>query len=187
LSFGDLEYKCSLEYKKKSIIGLKNPGVVLIDETNAILKRSEVNKLDAASVIETQDCPNAGDSRFDKYFCIAYRAPYTTFTFLFRPLPGSDVTSSVSLFGSVENVFWLASTLFVIVMFIRNRRLAFFGDLVPSLIFFALYAIGAGAFEGNMGSAFRHKSLILWVVILLLASTIVATKERKAENKGLIS
>jgi hypothetical protein len=138
-------------------------------------------------VIETQTCPNAGNSRFDKYFCIAYRAPYTTFTFLFRPMLGSDVTSSSSLFAAIENVFWLTSALFVMIVFIRNRRLAFFGALAPSLLFFTIYTIGAGASEGNMGTAFRHKSLILWVVILLVASTIVASRERKAENKGLIS
>ena len=67
-------------------------------------------------------------------------------------------------------------------MFIRNRRLAFFGAMAPSLLFGTIYVLAAGAYEGNMGTAFRHKSLILWVVILLLASTIVATQERKAEQ-----
>jgi hypothetical protein len=57
--------------------------------------------------------------------------------------------------------------------------------MAPSLLFFVIYTVAAGAYEGNMGTAFRHKSLILWVVILLLASTIVATKERKAESKEL--
>ena len=187
MSIGELKYLCSKESEKKSIMGLKNPGKVIFDEAEAIPVRNELNKIDAASVVETQTCPNAGNSRFDKYFCIAYRAPYTTFTFLFRPMLGSDVTSSSSLFAAIENVFWLASALFVMIMFIRNRRLAFFGALAPSLLFFTIYTIGAGAYEGNMGTAFRHKSLILWVVILLVASTIVATRERKAENKGLIS
>ena len=187
VSIGELKYICSKESEKKSIIGLKNPGKVILDEADAIPLRNELNKIDAASVIETQTCPNAGNSRFDKYFCIIFRAPYTTFTFLFRPMLGSDVTSSSSLFAAIENVFWFASALFVMIMFMRNRRLAFFGALTPSLLFFTIYTIGAGAYEGNMGSAFRHKSLILWVVILLVASTIVATKKRKAENKELIS
>jgi len=138
-------------------------------------------------VIQTQACPNAGISRFDKYFCIAYRAPYTTFTFLFRPMLGADVTSSLSLFAALENIFWFSAALFVMIMFIRNRRLAFFGALAPSLLFMSIYSVAAGAYEGNMGTAFRHKSLILWVVILLVASTIVATKERKTKNKELIS
>ena len=108
-----------------------------------------------------------------------------TFTFLFRPMLGVDVTSSSSLFAALENVFWLGAALFVVVMFIRNRRLAFFGALAPSLLFFSIYSVAAGSYEGNMGTAFRHKSLILWVVILLLASTIVATQQRKAEHQGI--
>ncbi len=173
--------------EKKRSIKLKNPGRAVLDQADAIPYHHEVNKVDAASVIETQACPNAGNTRFDKYFCIAYRAPYTTFTFLFRPMLGADVTSSSSLFAALENIFWFSAGLFVLIMFIRNRRLAFFDALAPSLLFFVLYAVAAGAYEGNMGTAFRHKSLILWVVILLLGSTIVATKERKAENRDLIS
>ena len=187
VTLNGVKYLCTSKVEKKTIIELKNPGREVIDQADNIPYKQEVNQLDAASVIKTQACPNAGTSRFDKYFCIAYRAPYSTFTFLFRPMLGSDVTSSSSLFATIENVFWLASALFVMIMFIRNRRLAFFGALAPSLLFFSIYAVGAGAYEGNMGTAFRHKSLILWVVILLLASTIVATKERKAENRELTS
>jgi hypothetical protein len=176
---------CSKEVEKKSIVGLKNPGVELVGQADAILQRHEGNKIGAASAIKTLSCPITGESRLDNYFCIAYRAPFTTFTFLFRPILGADVTSSSSLFAAIENVFWLTASLFVIVMLIRNRRLAFFSALAPSLIFFSIYTLGAGAYEGNMGTAFRHKSLILWVVILLLASTIVATQQRKAEREGI--
>ena len=98
---------------------------------------------------------------------------------------GPDVTSSSSLFAAIENVFWLVAFIFVVIMFIRNRRLAFFGALAPSLLFFSLYSVAAGAYEGNMGTAFRHKSLILWVVLLLIASTIVATQQRKSEQQGI--
>jgi hypothetical protein len=185
VEFNGRKYLCETYVKEKSTVQLKNPGSVIIDQADAIPTRSEVNKQGAASAIETQVCPNAGDTRFDKYFCIAYRAPYTTYTFLVRPMLGADVTSNSSLFAAVENIFWLGALLFVAVMFIRNRRLAFFGALAPSLLFFSIYSVAAGAYEGNMGTAFRHKSLILWVVILLLASTIVATKERKAENREL--
>ena len=170
---------------EKKTIKLKNPGRVVLEQTDAIPYHNEVNKIDAASVIETQACPNAGDTRFDRYFCIVYRAPYTTFTFLFRPMLGADVTSSSSLLAALENIIWFSAALFVLIMFIRNRRLAFFGALAPSLLFMSIYSVAAGAYEGNMGTAFRHKSLILWVVILLLASTFAATKERKAENREL--
>ena len=185
VSIGESKYLCSKEVEKKSIVGLKNPGVALVDQADAIPIRHEVNKVGAASAIKTLVCPITGESRLDKYFCIAYRAPYMTFTFLFRPMLGVDVTSTPSLFAALENIFWLGAAIFVLVMFIRNRRLAFFGALAPSLLFFAIYSVAAGSYEGNMGTAFRHKSLILWVVLLLLASTIVATQQRKAEQQGI--
>ena len=179
------KFSCEKKVEKKSIVGLKNPGAVLVDQADAIPVRNENTKVGAASVIQTLSCPFTGESRFDKYSCIAYRAPYTTYTFLVRPILGADVTSSSSLFAAMENTFWLGAFLFVIFMLILNRRLAFFGALAPSLLFFTLYSVGAGASEGNMGTAFRHKSLILWVVLLLIASTIVATQQRKAEREGI--
>ena len=178
-------YRCTEILKKEKSIELKNPGVVVIDRVKVIPYYHEVNKLSAESIIKTQSCPIMRDPRFDKYFCIAYTAPYTTYTFLFRPLLGADVTSNSSLFAAVENIFWLSAFLFVVVMFIRNGRLAFFGALAPSLLFFSIYSVAAGAYEGNMGTAFRHKSFILWVVLLLIASTIVATQQRKAERDGI--
>ena len=184
---GDTRYKCLNKVEKKTIVGLKNPGSTVVDQADAIPLHHELNQVGAASVIRTVTCPVRGESKVGKYLCLAYRAPYSTFTFLFRPMIGSDVTSSSSLFAATENIFWLAAFLFIIVMFIRNRRLAFFGALAPSLLFMTIYVVAAGAYEGNMGTAFRHKSLILWVVILLLASTIVATQQRKAELEGISS
>ena len=162
-----------------------SPLASLINQADSIPNRHRVNKIDAASAIKTLACPITKESRFQKYLCAAYRAPYTTYTFLVRPMLGADVTSTQSLFAAVENVFWLGAFLFIILMFIRNRRLAFFGALAPSLLFFVIYSLTAGAYEGNMGTAFRHKSFLLWVVILLLASTIVATQQRKAEQQGI--
>jgi hypothetical protein len=162
-----------------------SPLTSLINQADAIPKRHKLNKIDDSSTIKTLACPITGESRSQKYFCIAYRAPYTTYTFLVRPMLGADVTSTHSLLAAVENVFWLGAFIFIIVMFIRNRRLAFFGALAPSLLFFSLYVVPAGAHEGNMGTAFRHKSLILWVVLLLIAATIVATQQRKAEQEGI--
>ena len=170
---------------KKKIETKSNPGYALAKEIESIDYHREANQVGAASVIETFPCPVNVETNTDKYFCMAYRAPYTTFTFLFRPMLGADVTSSSSLVAAAENIFWLVALICVIVMFVRNRKLAFLGSLTPSLVFFSLYTVGAGAYEGNMGTAFRHKSLILWVVLLLIASTIVATQERKAEQQGI--
>jgi hypothetical protein len=137
--------------------------------------KQEVNQLAAASVIESQSCPREGpalgtapSTRFDTYFCIAWRAPYMVSTFLFRPILGVDVTSTSSLIAAVENIFWLLLFIAIIVLAIRRRAISFFAPVLPALIFFGLYVLGASAYQGNMGTGFRHKSLILWAVLLLI-------------------
>ncbi len=105
-------------------------------------------------------------------------------TFLFRPLIGIDITSTSSLIAAIENIAWLGAFIFIVILLIRKRRLAFIGPLAPSLIFFMLYCVGAGSYEGNMGTAFRHKSLILWVILMLSASVIVAENRPKSRNES---
>ena len=177
ITIQEVVYSCRKIGEKEDFSGFKTPEELLIGQTLAIPDRHKVNQEDAASAIQTLGCPNNGETKFDKYFCIAWRAPYMVSTFLFRPFIGLDVTSSSSLFAAVENIAWLGACIFIIVMLIRKRRLAFFGPLAPSLIFFMLYIVGAGSYEGNMGTAFRHKSLILWVVLLTVASVIAAQKK----------
>jgi hypothetical protein len=147
----------------------------LLTAGEAVANKQEVNQLDAASVIETQNCPREAPSlaavpptKSDTYFCIAWRAPYMVSTFLFRPILGLDVTSTSSLIAAVENIFWLGLFVTIIVLAIRRRAISFLVPILPTLIFLVLYVLGASAYQGNMGTAFRHKSLILWAVLLLI-------------------
>jgi hypothetical protein len=148
------------------------------------------NQLDAASVIKTQSCPRQTPSlsstpstKFDTYFCIAWRAPYMISIFLIRPFVGVDVTSTSSLIAALENLIWM--TLFALILFLitKYRHISFLSSLLPSIVFFVFYVSGASAYQGNMGTGFRHKSLILWVVLLM----IFALVWRKTESPGLNS
>ena len=180
----EIEYKCKKTGTKRNLSGLQNPGEIIVNETIAIPSRHKGNQVDAASAIQTLPCPVTEESETDKYFCLAWRAPYMTATFLFRPLIFIDTTSASSLIAAVENIAWLGAFIFIMIMMIKKRRLAFIGPLAPSLIFFILYCVGAGSYEGNMGTAFRHKSVILWVVLLLIASVTVAEKRPKSRNES---
>ena len=99
-------------------------------------------------------------------------------TFLLRPIIGVDVTSTSSLIAAVENIFWLVLFITIIVLAIRRRTISFLAPILPALIFFALYVLGASAYQGNMGTGFRHKSLVLWVLLMLT----FALAWRKTEN-----
>ncbi len=179
----ETEYICKKIGTKTDLSGLQNPGQLLVDQTEAIPDRHKGNQVAAASAIQTLSCPITEESKFDKYLCMSWRAPYMAATFLFRPLIAIDVTSTSSLFAAIENIAWLGAFIFIVVMLIRKRQLAFFGPLTPSLIFFTLYCVGAGSYEGNMGTAFRHKSLILWVVLLLVGSVVAAKKRPNSGNE----
>jgi hypothetical protein len=147
------------------------------------------NQVDAASVIETPSCPLAQSSvvssppsRVGVYACILWRAPYMTATFLLRPFIVGDVTSTSSAIAAIENLMWLIAFGLIVYLIIKRRGIPRFNKLAPSMIFFALYVVGAGAYEGNMGTAFRHKSLILWVVLALLLSLLWRNSQNPAEN-----
>jgi hypothetical protein len=178
------EYKCTKTGTRRDLSNLQNPGEIIVNETIAIPDRHKGNQVAAASAIQTLSCPLTEVSETDKYFCLAWRAPYMAATFLFRPLIGIDTTSTSSLMAAIENIAWLGAFIFIVILLIRKRRLAFIGPLAPSLIFFMLYCVGAGSYEGNMGTAFRHKSLILWVILLLVASVTVAEKRANPRNES---
>jgi hypothetical protein len=162
--------------------------------TNAgeiISTKHTLNQYDAASAIETQVCPlqeppfeSLFGERLQTYLCIVWRAPYMTATFFFRPIIGIDVTSTASLFAALENIFWIflfASLLWIV---LKRRTPLVLGPVFPALVFFTLYALSASAYQGNMGTGFRHKSLILWVILLMFFVFAWRKTERLKLNRG---
>ena len=142
-----------------------------IDQIEVIPGKQIVNQQGAASMIERLTCPLDESSEIGKYGCLAFRAPYMTLTFLIRPLPFIDTTSASSVFAAAENMLWIAMFVIIVYRISKVKKIAFLGEIAPAIIFFSLYVIGAGSYEGNMGTAFRHKSLILWIVLLLIFTT----------------
>ena len=157
----------------------------LLNAGEVVALKQQLNQVDAASVIETQSCPRENlavvsrpPTKIDTYFCIAWRAPYMVSTFLLRPIIGVEVTSTSSLIAAAENIIWLLLFITIIALVIKRRAVSFIRPILPALIFFALYVLGASAYQGNMGTGFRHKSLILWATLLL----ILALAWRKSEE-----
>ena len=157
-----------------------NVAEVAIDQVEALPGKQIANQVGAASMIQRLDCPLNESSEMGKYGCLAFRAPYMTLTFLFRPLPFIDTTSTASVFAAIENTIWIFMFVIIGYRISKVRRIPFLQELAPSLIFFSLYVVGAGSYEGNMGTAFRHKSLILWVVLLLLLAVLSKKILRKS-------
>jgi len=167
---------------------IEDPGVV-IRLVDGVPRSHAGNQVAAASIIKTPNCPlsqntviSSPPSRVDTYACIIWRAPYMTSTFLLRPFIIGDVTSTSSAFAAIENLIWLLAFGLIAYFIVKRRGIPRFNQLAPSLIFFSLYVVGAGAYEGNMGTAFRHKSLILWVVLALLLSLLWRNSQNLTED-----
>jgi hypothetical protein len=144
---------------------------VAIDQVEVLPGKQIANQVGATSMIERLTCPWEESSEIGRYGCLAFRAPYMTLTFLFRPLPFIDTTSLSSVFAAAENTLWIFMLGFIVYRISKTKKIAFIQEISPSIIFFCLYVVGAGSYEGNMGTAFRHKSLILWIVLLLVFAT----------------
>ena len=164
-----------------------NLAEVAVDQVEIIPGKQIVNQVGAASMIERLACPWEESSQVAKYGCLAFRAPYMTFTFLFRPLPFVDTTSLSSVFAATENLLWIFMLAFIAYRITKLKKIPFISEMGPAVIFYLLYVVGAGSYEGNMGTAFRHKSLILWVVLLLVFVTSKITTQKVNQNPEITS
>jgi hypothetical protein len=105
-------------------------------------------------------------------------------TFLFRPILGVDVTSTSSLIAAAENTLWLVMFITIIALALRKRAISFLAPILPTLIFFVFYVLGASAYQGNMGTGFRHKSLILWTVLLVIFALFWRMPKENSKELG---
>jgi hypothetical protein len=179
-------YNCIKSGTKTTRERISNLAEVAIDQVEALPGKQIANQVGAASIIQRLGCPLNESSEIGKYGCLAYRAPYMTLTFLFRPLPFIDTTSLSSLFAAAENTLWILMFALVAYRIYKLKRIPFIRQIGPAVIFLSLYSVGAGSYEGNMGTAFRHKSLILWIVLILLLVLFwrhdAETEESKRNN-----
>ncbi len=145
------------------------------------------NQYGAESKIETQYCPINESTTLGNYACLIYRSPLSSLTFLFRPIPMIDTTSASSVFAAGENLVWMLIFGLIGYKIVRFKRIDFFQHIAPSLLFLSLYVVGAGAYEGNMGTAFRHKSLILWTLLLLAFAVFWRVQDKKKGSEAISS
>jgi hypothetical protein len=130
--------------------------------------QQNLNQVGASSRIRPPNCPFEESEKDNVLLCLAWRAPYMTATFMFRPIVKVDVSNNNGLAAAVENLAWFIFCLTILVLLYRGKGIPFFESLSPSILLFLLFVISASAYQGNMGTGFRHKSLILWVVLLMI-------------------
>ena len=128
-----------------------------------------VKRLDAESAISEFECKRSGTSSLNRSLCLIEEAIYQFFSFLFRPFLFETSTSLEFKFAAYENILWLALFVSPLIFWMRLRWRPSQLDLIP-MIFFMLFAPAAAMTQGNLGTAMRHKSIVLWTLLWIALS-----------------
>jgi hypothetical protein len=177
-------YKClaQVTFKRTSLVPevkfpFRNVDISLFEE------RRNGNRVGANSALAPSNCSQALTS-FNSFVCNLREIPYRLFAFLFRPLPLLDNGSTFANAAGIENVIWL---LLFLIAFAFSFRLDFFNKSIPPILaisfFIIFFSTAAALYEGNMGTAFRHKSITLGPLILLLLLLLVSQQREIRRQK----
>lgn len=143
--------------------------------------KRNVNRLDAQSALPESKCQKVNSAHVNLILCSFLELPYRIFAFLFRPLPILDTGSQFLMVAGFENIFWMAFLSYVFFSFSSFARYS--GLQRAWMIFlgayFTVFTGAAALYEGNLGTAFRHKSTLLWVCVALVYISSINRESRK--------
>jgi hypothetical protein len=138
--------------------------------------KRNVNALEAQSALPYSTCQNLSRDILTLIECNLKELPYRLFAFLFRPLIFFDQGSATLNFAALENLGWMILVPLSVLISLGRRENSVDRFINLGLTSYVLlFASAAALYEGNLGTAFRHKSTILWplIFILMLAPRIL--------------
>jgi len=133
-------------------------------------KRTQLS-VGAGSAFDPIGCPSTNRVLSNSAVCEISRFPLALLSVTFRPLWPIDALpgdSTISTMATVENSLWLVFVIVTLIALIRNHSLAPQVTLLL-IAYVSIYLAGMAIMEGNLGTAFRHKSQVIWAVCMLLA------------------
>jgi outer membrane biosynthesis protein TonB len=138
--------------------------------------KRNVNRIEASSALPESSCAFNFSGTLQLLSCNIVELPYRLPSFLFRPFPVIDSGSSFQNLAGLENILWLFLISLGVLRVIRKWKFQE-NRLIISFLFSYLicFSSAAALYEGNLGTAFRHKSTILWSILLV----IILTKDSK--------
>lgn len=139
----------------------------------------------ANSRLQVTECANKRDESFQYFTCRLSNSAYLVFSFLFRPLIFFDDTSTSNQkqLASYENIFW-AFLIFMTAYSFRFWKLSkdAWALLFPFASFTAAYIVAVSQFTGNLGTGFRHKSILLDFILMILYILALSREQVKPKS-----
>jgi hypothetical protein len=124
------------------------------------------NALNAQSSLEPSLCTDRQDELYTQLQCNLRDLPSQAFSVLFRPFPFIEMGSKSYRLAGIENLFWTIIVIYVFFILITNRKYSF--SLFLLISYLLTYVVAMALYEGNLGTAFRHKSSIWWTLLLII-------------------
>lgn len=128
-----------------------------------------VRTLDARSQLPAKLCISDSTNALSAFVCNVAYLPIGLYSILLRPNPIQDWYSITTKLASIENFVYLGFLFWLSFLFFRRLREKNLEQisLLP-LIFLASTIAGLALYEGNVGTAFRHRSITVWAICLAL-------------------
>ena len=136
----------------------------------------------AQSGLPKSNCQGASKAFAIRFVRKLSELPYRLFAFLFRPLIFFDQGTRTLNFAALENLGWMILIPLSIWLALRKKQNSVNQFINLGLTSYVLvFTSFAALYEGNLGTAFRHKSTILWplVFILMITPSILPKSIRK--------
>jgi hypothetical protein len=156
-----------------------------IDEFKDLSNLQASKASSANTAVEVILCPDYFLTNIP-IICKFHQIPTRSINYISRPIFFVDqLDSTLKKFVALENLFWILISIytFVLVIIYRNsmKNNFYFKILLMSFILF--FIILSGLFEGNYGTAYRHKSLLLPIILILaLVMRIDSAQQRGTIN-----
>jgi len=143
----------------------------------------EANRVGAQTALAETNCTAFTNISLQNLKCNLAELPYRLSSILFRPLPFIDSGSFANNLASAENLIWIfLISIFAYSFIISIRKRVNLYITIPTTAFVIVFATLSALYEGNLGTAFRHKSTILWGLILVV--TVVLTSNKTHPEKA---
>ena len=156
-----------------------------IDQLANINNQVRGKKKGANTARPTYSCPILVEKNLMSYGCLIYNLPKTSWDYVYRPFfIVDDLNTNIKKFVAVENIFWIMIFMLVYLRviylwkYIKNNLI-----FLSFIIFITTFVIISGVFEGNFGTAFRHKSLLL-PLLLITTQSLFFDKQKRSSREN---
>jgi len=128
-----------------------------------------VRTLNAGSQITVKSCDSSSTYLITLITCNVGHLPTGLYSALLRPNPIQDWYSLSTKFASLENFIYSGFLIWLLVLVIgAMRQKMITREALLPLIFLIFSISGLALYEGNVGTAFRHRSITIWAICLAL-------------------